>query len=139
MRSPARRQVGTTHAEMCIDVVTMDVNMWELKERNSRESNTLAVLKHRENNTLAVLSTVDAVSGMHIESSVPNPTSSMLWKAFAHGWLRWTGAPKFFRVDLHRSQISREVFGQAEERGIFVDPTLAEAHWHKEPFENHAR
>ena len=42
-------------------------------------------------------------------------------------------------MDLHRAQISTEFFDQAEGRGIFVGPVLAEAHWHMEQVENRAR
>ena len=81
----------------------------------------------------------DAASGMHIASRIPNQTSHTLWKTFAHGWLRWAGAPKCLREDPHRTQISKECFDQAERRGIFVDPVPAETHWHIEQVENHAR
>ena len=67
---------------------------------------------------------------MHIASIILNHTSHTLWKTFAHGSLRWAGAPKYLRVDLHRAQISKEFFDHAEGRGICVDFVLAAAHWH---------
>ena len=42
-------------------------------------------------------------------------------------------------MDPHRTHISKELFDHAEERGVFVDPVLAEAHWHMGQVENHAR
>ena len=46
---------------------------------------------------------------------------------------------KCFRVDPHRAQISGVFFDQAQGSEIFVDTVLAEAHWHMEQLENHAR
>ena len=109
--------MAIAHAEMFNDVVSIFVNFWKLKERHSREKKTL-----------------DAASGMHIASRIPNQTSHTLWKTFPHGWLLWAGASKCLRVHLHRAQISKEFFDQAEERRIFVDPVPAEAQ-----VENHAR
>ena len=88
---------------------------------------------------LTVANIVNGASGMHIASRIPNPASSTLSETFAHGWLRWAGAPKCFEVDLHRSQISRVFFDQAEGRGIIEDPSPAEAHWHMGQVENDAR
>ena len=53
----APRQVAIAHAETLNDVVSMDVNFWKLKKRNSREKNTLTVFNIG-----------DAGSGMHIAS-----------------------------------------------------------------------
>ena len=44
---PARRQAAITHAEMFNDVVSMDVNFWKLKERDSTEKNTLTEFQIR--------------------------------------------------------------------------------------------
>ena len=125
---PARRQVAIAHADMFNDVVSMNVNFWKLEELNSREQKTLTILN-----------LVDAASEMHIAAGVPNQTSHTMWKTFAHGWLRWAGASKCLIVDARRAQISKEFFDQAEGRGIFVDPVPAEAHWHVEQVEHHAR
>ena len=125
---PARRQVGIAHTEMFNDVVSMEVNFWKLKERQSREKKTLTGLN-----------IVDAVSGMHIASRFPNQTSHTLGKTFAHGWPRWAGALKSLRADPHRAQTSKEVFDQAEGRRVCVYSVVTEAHWHTERVENHAR
>ena len=85
--------------------------------------------------TLKVLSIVDAASGMHIASQ----TAESIWIDFATGWLRWAGCPRCLRVDPHRSQIARGFFDKAEGRGIFVEPTAAEAHWKLGQVENNAR
>ena len=53
----APRQVAIAHAEMLNDVVSMDVNFWKLKKRNSREKNTLTVFNSG-----------DAASGIHSAS-----------------------------------------------------------------------
>ena len=37
MQPPARRQLAVAHDKMFNDVVSMDVNFWNLKERHSRE------------------------------------------------------------------------------------------------------
>ena len=125
---PARRQVAVAHAEMFNDVVSMDVDFWKLKERNSIERKTMPVVN-----------IVDAASGMHIAPNPPNQTSNTLWKTLAHGWLRWSGAPNCPYVEPHRAQISRVFFDQAEGRGILADLVSREAHWHLELVENRAR
>ena len=89
--------------------------------------------------TLIVLNVVDAAPRVHIASRIPNQTSHTLWRTFAHGWLRWAGALKCLRFDLHRAQIRKEFFDQAEGHGFFVDFVLAEAHLHMRQVENHAR
>ena len=104
------------------------MNLWKLKERRSREKKTLIVLN-----------VVDATPRVHIASKIPNQSSHKLWETFAHGWLCWAGAPKCLRVDLHRAQIRKEFFDQAEGRGIFVYFVLAETHWHMGQVENNAR
>ena len=96
--------------EMFNDVVSLDVNFWKLKERNSRDKKKLTVLK-----------------------------LWTLWKIFAIGWRRWAGAPKSLRVDPHRAQIIEISFDQAEWRGIFVDPVLAKAHCQMQHVDNHSR
>ena len=48
-------------------------------------------------------------------------------------------AARCLRVNPHGAQMSREFFDQAEQRGIFVDPDHAEAHWYVGQVENHAR
>ena len=88
---------------------------------------------------MTVLSIVDAASAMHTASQIPNQTSHTLRETFTPGWLQWTNAPKCFRVGPQRAQSSREFFDQAEGRGIVVDPFRAEAYWHMEQVENHAR
>ena len=49
------------------------------------------------------------------------------------------GSPRCLRVDPHRSQIARGFFDKAEGRGIFVEPTPAEAHWQMGQVKNNAR
>ena len=66
-------------------------------------------------------------------------TAETIWRAFATGWLRWAGSSRCLRVDPHRSQIPRGFFDEAEGRGIFVEPTPAEAHWQMGQVENNAR
>ena len=117
--------MAIAHAEMLDDVVSMGVNFWKLKERHNREKKTWTVLDM-----------VDAASGMHIASRIPSQTSHTLWETFAHDWLRWAGASKCQRVDPHRAQIRKELFDEAEGRGIFVDTVPAEVHWHMGQVEN---
>ena len=76
---------------------------------------------------------------MHIASRIPNQTLHTLLKTFAHGWLRWVSAPTCLRMHPHRAEISKEVFHQAEGRGIFLDTVPAEALWHIGQVQNHAR
>ena len=104
------------HAETFNDIVSMDVNFWKISFKESREK------------TLKVLNIVDSASGMHIAIQVVDQTAETIWKAFAAGWLRWVGSQRCLRVDPHRSQIARGFFDKAEGRGIFVEPTPAEAH-----------
>ena len=61
---PGRRQVALAPEEIFNDAVSMDVNFWQLKERNSRGKRTVTVLN-----------IVCAASGTHT-----------LWKIFAHGF-----------------------------------------------------
>ena len=124
----ASSKTGVAHAEIFNDLVSRDANFGKLKELNSRE-----------NNTLTVMNIVDTTPGNPHRIRIPYLTSHAVWKTFAHGWLRLSGAPKCLNVDPHRAQITREFFDQAEERGIFVDAVPAEAHWHMEQVENHAR
>ena len=79
--------------------------------------------------TLKVLNIVDAASGMHIAIQIADHTAENIWEAFATGWLRWGGSPRCLRVDPHSSQIARGSFDKAGGRGIFVEPTPAEAYW----------
>ena len=88
---------------------------------------------------MTFLNIVDAASGMHIASRIPNQTLHTLWKTFAHGWLRWVSAPTCLRMHPHRAEISKEVFHQAEGRGIFLDIVPAEALWHIGQVQNHGR
>ena len=81
-----------------------------------------------EQHMLTTLNIVDAASGTHIEPRILNQASSTLSKTFAQGTLRWACARKCLRVGPHRGHVSREIFDQAEGRGIFVDPAPAEAH-----------
>ena len=109
------RQVAIAHYEMLADVVSMEVNFWELKER-----------KITDRKMLATRNIVDA-AGRHIALRTSNQTSSTLSKTFAHDSLRWACARKCLRVDPHRAQVSRDIFDGPEGRGIFVDKTPAEA------------
>ena len=81
---------------------------------------------------------MDASSGMHIAIQIADQTAEAIWRAFATGWLRWAGSPRCLRFDPHRSQIARGFFDKAEGRGIFVEPTPAEAHWQMGQVENNA-
>ena len=88
------------------DIVSMDVNFWKISFKESREKKTNQGAKHRGYRTR-----------MHIAIQVAAQTAETIWKAFATGWLQ---AQDVFGVDPHSSQIA-----------IFVEPTLAEAHWQK--------
>ena len=114
---PARRLMAIAHAEI--------LNGCELLEVEGTS-------QQREH-AVTLLNIVDASSGMHIASTIPNQTSHTLWKTFAHGWLRWPGAPKCLRADPHRAQIRKDLFNQSVRRAILVDNVHAEA------LENHAR
>ena len=116
------------HAETFNDIVSMDVNLWKISFNQSREKKTLKVLN-----------IVDTASGMHIAIQVADQTAETIWKAFATRWLRWAGSPKCLRVDPHSCQIARGFFEKAEGRGIFFEPTPAEAHWQMGQVENNAR
>ena len=126
---PSKRKVAVNHAETFNDIVSMYVNFWKITFKESPRVKT----------TLKVLNIVDAASGMHIAIQIAVQTAETIWKAFATGWLRWAGSPRCLRVDPHRSQIARDFFDKAEGRGIFVEPTPAEAHWQMEQVENNAR
>ena len=126
---PSKRKVAVNHAETFNDIVFMDVNFWKITFKESP----------REKKTLKVLNIVDAASGMHIAIQIADQTAETIWKAFATGSLRWAGSPRCLRVDPHRSQIARGFFDKAEGRGIFVEPTPAEAHWQMGQVENNAR
>ena len=126
---PSKRKVAVNHAETFNDIVSMDVNFWKITFKESPRVKT----------TLKVLNIVDAASGMHIAIQIADQTAETIWKAFATGWLRWAGSPRCLRVDPHRSQIARWFFDKAEGRGIFVEPTPAEAHWQMGQVENNAR
>ena len=95
--------VATGHTQMFNDVVSMDVTFWKLKERHTREKNTLAIPN-----------IVDAASGMHIASQIPYQISHTLSKTFVHDWLHLAGAPKCFRV-LQRAQIMQDFFDQPKD------------------------
>ena len=126
---PSKRKVALNHAETFNDIVSMDVNFWKITFKESP----------REKKTLKVLNIVDAASGMHIVIQIAHQTAETIWKAFATGWLRWAESPRCLRFDPHRSQIARGFFDKAEGRGIFVEPTPAEAHWQMGQVENNAR
>ena len=111
------------------DIVSMDANFWKITFKESPRVKT----------TLKVLNIVDAASGMHIAVQIADQTAETVWKAFASGWLRWAGSPRCLGVDPHRPQIARWFFDKAEGRGIFVEPTPAEAHWQMGQVENNAR
>ena len=117
-RPPTKGRVAVNHALTFNDIVSMDVNFWKITFKGSREKKTLKVLN-----------IVDAASGIHIAIQVADQTAKTIWKAFATGWLRWAGSPRCLRVDPHSSQIAKGFFDKAEGRGIFVEPTPAEAHW----------
>ena len=126
---PSKRKVAVNHAETFNDIVSMDVNFWKITFMESPRVKT----------TVKVLNIVDAASGMHIAIQIAGQSAETIWRAFATGWLRWTGSPRCLRVDPHRSQIARGFFDKAEGRGIFVEPTPAEAHWQMGQMENNAR
>ena len=107
----------------------MDVNFWKITLTESPRVKT------------KLLNIVDAASGMHIAIQIADQTAETIWRAFATGWSRWAGSPRSrcLRVDPHRSQIAKGFFNKAEGRGIFVEPTLAEAHWQMGQVENNAR
>ena len=115
-------------AETFNDIVSMDVNFWKITFKEAPRVKT----------TRKVLNIVDAASGMHIAIQIADQTAETIRKAFATGWLRWAGSPRCLRVDPHRSQIARGFFDNAEGRGIFVEPTPAEAHWQMGQVENNA-
>ena len=88
----------------------MDVNFWMLKERNSGEKKTMTAL-----------TIVDAASGMHIaEYQIQTPHT--LGKPSRMNGVDGLERQKCLRVDLHRAQISKEFFDQAEGRGTFGGP-----------------
>ena len=128
-RPPSKRSVAVNHAETFNDIVSMDVNFWKITFKEFPRVKT----------TLKVLNIVDTASGMHIAIQIADKTAETIWKAFATGWLRWAGSPRCLRVDPHRSQTARGFFDKAEGRGIFVEPTPAEAHWQMGQVENNAR
>ena len=128
-RPPSKRRVAVNHAETFNDMVSMDVNFWKISFKESP----------REKKTLKVLKIEDTASGMHIAVQVADQTAETIWKAFATRWLRWAGSPRCLRVDLHSSQIARGFFDKAEGRGIFVEPSPAEAHWQMGQVEYNAR
>ena len=117
------------YAETFNDIVSIDVNFWKITFKEHP----------REKKTLKDLNIADAASGMHIAIQIADQTAETIWKAFATGWLRRAGSPRCLRVDPHRSQIARGFFDKAEGRGIFVEPTPAEAHWQMGQEENNAR
>ena len=118
------------HAEPLIDIVSVDLNFWKISFK----------LFPRVKTTLKVLNIVDAASGMHIAIQVAaDHTAETIWEAFATGWLGLAGSPRCLRVDPHSSQIARGFLDKAEGRGIFVEPTAAEAHWQMGQVENNAR
>ena len=129
MQPPSKRKVAVNHAETFNDIVSMDVNFRKIIFKESPRVMT----------TLKVLNIVDAASGMHIAIQIADQTAETIWRAFATGWLRWAGCPRCLRVDPHRSQIARRFFDKVEGRGIFVEPTPAEAHWQMGQVENNAR
>ena len=111
--------MAVNHAETFDDIVSMDVNFWKITFKESPRVKT----------TLKVLNIVDAASGMHIAIRIADQTAETIWRASATGWLRWAGSPRCLRVDPHRSQIAKGFFDKAAGRGIFVEPTPAEAYW----------
>ena len=127
-RPSSKRRVAVNHAETINDIVSMDVDFWKVTFKESPRVKTMRLQN-----------IVDAVSGMHIAIQIADQTAETIWKAFATGWLRWAGSPRCLRVDPHRSQIARGFFDKAEGRGIFVEPTLAEAHWQMGQVVNNAR
>ena len=126
---PSKRSVAVNHAETFNDIVSMDVNFWKITFKESPRVKT----------THKVLNIVDAASGMHIAIQIADQTAETIQRAFATSWLRWAESPRCLRVDPHKSQIARGFFDKAEGRGIFVEPTPAEAHWQMGQVENNAR
>ena len=108
--------------------MSKDVNFWKISFKESREKKTVKVLK-----------IVDTASGMHIAIQVADQTAETICKDFATGWLRWAGSPRCLRVDPHSSQIARGFFDKTVGRGIFVEPTPAEAHLQMGQVVNNAR
>ena len=82
-RPRSKRRVAMNHTETFNDIVSMDVNVWKISFKGSREKKTLKVLN-----------IVDASSGMQISIQVADQTAETVWRAFATGWLRWAGSPK---------------------------------------------
>ena len=119
LKYPPSKRVAVNHAETFNDSVSMDVNFWKITFKESPRVKT----------TLNLLNIVDAASGMHIAIQFADQTAETIWRAFATGCLRWAGSPRCLQVDPHRSQIARGFFDKAEGRGMFVEPTPAEAHW----------
>ena len=126
---PTRRKVAVNHAETFHDIVSMDVNFWKITFKESPLVKT----------TLKVLNIVDTASGMHIAIQIADETAETIWRAFATSWLIWAGSPRCLWVHPHKSQIAKAFFDKAEGRGIFVEPTPAEAHWQVGQVENNAR
>ena len=126
---PSKRRVAVSRAETFNDTVSTDVKFWKIIFKEDARVKT----------TLKVLNIVDAASGMDIAIQIADQTAETIWKAFATGWLRWAGSPRCLRVDPHRSQIARGFFDKADGRGIFVEPTPAEAHWQMGQVENNAK
>ena len=118
-RPPSKRRVAVNHAETFNDIVSMDAIFWKITFKASPRVKT----------TMKVLNIVDAASGMHIAIQIDDQIAETIWKAFSTGWLRWAGSPRCLQFDPHRSQIARGFFDKAKGRGIFVEPTPAEAHW----------
>ena len=110
--------MAVNHAETFNDIVSIDVNFWKISFKAFPRVKT----------AMKVLNIVDAPSGMHIAIQIADHTAETIWTAFVTGWLGWAGSARCLRVDPHRSQIAKGFFDKAEGRGIFVEPTPAEAH-----------
>ena len=100
---PSKRRVAVNQAETFNDIVSMVVNFWKIKFKESLHVKT----------TLKVLNIVDAASGMHIAIQIADQIAETIWRVFATGCLRWAGSPRCLRVDSHRSQIAKGVFRQS--------------------------
>ena len=116
---PSKRKVAVNHAETFTDIVHGCEFLENHLQRNSSCEDDTEGAEHR--------GCCNQVCTLRSRLLIKLPRT--IWRAFATGWLRWAGSPRCLRVDPHRSQIARGLFDIAEGRGIFVEPTPAEAHW----------
>ena len=87
-----------------------------------------------------VLNIVDAASGMHIAIQVADQNCRDHLESFRDRMVEMGWKPQM--SSSRSAQLSDRqggFFDKAEGRGIFVEPTLAEAHWQMGQVENNAR